>query len=40
MECIFGYRVKVKVKSEVKNDWTQFKLEDIGYINATRLPHD
>ena len=21
-------------------DWTQFQLEDIGYINAALLPHD
>ena len=23
-----------------RRDWTQFKLEDIGYINAALLPHD
>ena len=23
-----------------RRDWTQFKLEDIGYINAAQPPHD
>ena len=27
-------------RSKIKFDWTQFKLEDIGYINAALLPRD
>ena len=25
---------------QARRDWTQFKLEHIGYINAALLPHD